>query len=105
MKSRTRMVSFRLSAEEYERFRERCLTSGTRSVSEMVRTAINLFLEQPARVPLEARVAELEGRLHMLAMEMKKIEETASQLVPPPRSSSSNGFSFLLHHNSMVSNE
>lgn len=70
------MISFRLTAEEYERFRELCFTQGIRSVSEMARAAINMLLQHPARIPqetLESRVAELEGRLHMLSLEMKKL--------------------------------
>lgn len=69
------MISFRLTAEEYDKFRELCFIHGIRSVSEMARAAINLLLQQPTRAPqeaLESRVAELEGRLHILALEMKK---------------------------------
>lgn len=81
---RSRMISFRLTAEEYERFRELCFTNGIRSVSEMARAAINLLLQQPARAPqeaLEGRVAELEGRLHMLALEMRQINSARPQPV------------------------
>jgi hypothetical protein len=70
------MISFRLSAEEYDRFRELCSTCGTRSVSELARAAINSLLKAPDHVPaeaLEARVAELEGRVNMLRLEFKKL--------------------------------
>lgn len=76
LESRSRMISFRLTAEEYDKFRELCFTQGVRSVSEMARAAMHLLVQQPARLPqeaLESRVAELEGRLHMLALEMKKL--------------------------------
>jgi len=69
------MVSFRLTAEEYEKFRELCFTQGIRSVSEMARAGLNMLLRQPARAPqesLESRVADLEARLHLLALELKK---------------------------------
>jgi hypothetical protein len=72
------MISFRLTAEEYEKFRELCFTHGVGSISEMARAAINMLLQQPARAPQEAleyRVAELEGRLHMLALELKKLNQ------------------------------
>ena len=74
------MISFRLTAEEYDKFRELCFTNGIRSVSELARTAINLLLQQPGRVPqgtLESRVSELEGRLHMLSLEIRKLTQTA----------------------------
>jgi hypothetical protein len=83
------MISFRLTSEEYERFRELCFTNGIRSVSEMARAAINLLLQQPARAPqeaLEGRVSELEGRLHMLALEMKQFTSSRPQSTLNPTS-------------------
>lgn len=78
LESRSRMISFRLTAEEYDRFRDLCYSTGIRSVSEMARTAINMMLAQPARAPhetLETRVSELESRLHLLSLEMKKLNQ------------------------------
>lgn len=78
LESRSRMISFRLTAEEYNRFRELCYSNGIRSVSEMARTAINMMLSQPSRAPQEAlenRVSELEGRLHLLSLEIKKLNQ------------------------------
>lgn len=83
------MISFRLTAEEYDQCRDLCFSQGIRSVSEMARTAIHLLLRQPSRAPqeaLEARVAELEGRLHILALELKRVThngDTARNVVPP----------------------
>jgi len=82
------MISFRLSAEEYEKYREFCFTSGMRSVSEMARAAINMLLQQPDRAPreaLETRVSDLEGRLHMLSLEVKHINQNAAAgRIPTP---------------------
>jgi len=78
LESRSRMISFRLTAEEYDRFRELCYTQGIRSVSEMARSAINMMLSQPSRAPqeaLETRVSELESRLHLLSLEIKKLHQ------------------------------
>jgi hypothetical protein len=75
------MISFRLTAEEYDRFRELCATCGTRSVSELARAAINSLLKQPAQVPeeaLEYRVAELEGRVNLLRSEFRKLRQSAA---------------------------
>lgn len=82
------MISFRLTAEEYDRFRELCFTRGIRSVSEMARAAMNLLAQEPARVPqeaLESRVAEIEGRVHLLALEIKKLANGApiNRATPP----------------------
>jgi hypothetical protein len=74
--SRNRMISFRLSVEEYEKFRELCLANGIRSLSEMARVAINNFLNQTpqtaAQTSLDARVSDLEARLHVLSNELKR---------------------------------
>ena len=70
------MISFRLTAEEYDRFRELCSTSGTRSVSELACAAIGSLLKQPgcgAADLLEHRVAELEGRMHMLNLDFRRL--------------------------------
>ncbi len=80
------MISFRLTAGEFDRCREICFTQGIRSVSEMARVAINLLLQQPSRVPqeaLEARVADLEGRLQMVALELKRLNQNAAAAAAP----------------------
>lgn len=73
------MISFRLTVEEYDRFRQLCSTCGTRSVSELARTAINALLNQPApagtRDKLEYQVATLEGQVNMLLAEFKKLRD------------------------------
>ncbi len=78
LESRSRMISFRLTEEEHERFRQLCFTHGIRSVSELARVAMNNYFEQPARVPhdaLESRIVELENRLHLLALELQKLTQ------------------------------
>lgn len=70
------MISFRLSAEEYDRFRELCYSCGTRNVSELARAALNSLLKQPRRGPEEAlewRMAELEGRVDAICSELIKL--------------------------------
>ena len=77
--SRSKLVSFRMTEEEYERFREICYTKGIRNVSEMARAAITLLLQQPDRIAegcLESRVNELEGRLQKLAGEVKRLQQS-----------------------------
>jgi hypothetical protein len=78
------MISFRLTAEDYERFREMCLSCGTRSVSELARAAINSLLNQQKPAPqetLEYRVMELEGSVNMLRSEFKRLRERESSQV------------------------
>jgi hypothetical protein len=78
IESRSRMISFRLTEEEHERFRQLCFTHGIRSVSELARVAMNNYFVQPTRVPqdaIESRIVELENRLHLLALEFQKINQ------------------------------
>lgn len=82
--SRSRMISFRLTADEYDRVRELCYSNGIRSVSEMARAAINMMLSKPNLAPheaLEIRVTDLESRLHHLALEIKKLSQHSSRNV------------------------
>ena len=79
------MISFRLTQDEYEKFRRVCFTHGIKSVSEMARAAINLLLQEPDRAPnetIETRVAELEARVHMLFMELKRLDRHGLSLSP-----------------------
>lgn len=74
--SKSHMVSFRLTKEEYEQLRDLCFLNGVGNVSEMARAGLNLLLQQPARVPqesLECRVAEIESRLRLLTLELKRL--------------------------------
>jgi len=78
------MISFRLSAQDYNCLRQLCFEQGIASVSEMARAAIRLLLQQPSQIPtqtLESRVAELEGRLQQLAREIHNLNP-ASSLLP-----------------------
>ncbi len=80
--SRSRMVSFRLTEEEYERFRRVCMSRGLRNVSELVRVAISRLMSDAS--PLEAcpetastipsRLAALEAQLAELASHLYKME-------------------------------
>ncbi len=78
--SRSRMISFRLSETDYEGCRRLCLDQGLSSVSEMARTAIQLLLTSPeaaSQRALETRVREIEGRIHLLTTEFRRLH-------PPP---------------------
>jgi Arc/MetJ-type ribon-helix-helix transcriptional regulator len=74
------MISFRLTDEEYERFRRLCVARGLRNVSELVRTAVNqmlVTLEDESRKPhseMEFRVNRLESQVADLIMALGKME-------------------------------
>lgn len=81
---KSRMVSFRLTAEEYERVRDLCFSQGLPSVSEMARTALHSLLKNPDGLPaqsLEGRISELEGRVRILASDLKRLQSRGGSVV------------------------
>jgi len=77
MARRCKMISFRLSVTDYEKLREFRLTQDSRSVSELARVAVNKLIcdsGPEADEALETRVNELEGQLHILALELKRLK-------------------------------
>ena len=83
MQARTRMISFRLKREEFDQCRDLCFRNGMRSVSEMARVAIKLLLEQPSRASegsIECRLSDVECRLNMLALEIKRVNHNSEAL-------------------------
>ncbi len=73
------MISFRLSEEEHERFRQLCYTHGIRSVSELARVAMNNYFQRPSPAShdaFESRIIDLENRLQLLTLELQKLTET-----------------------------
>jgi len=87
IKARSKMISFRLSPKEYDQFREFCIAQGPHSVSELARVAVNKLVSDPTFATdnvLEARVNELEGQIHMLALELKRLKQVAApELLDP----------------------
>jgi hypothetical protein len=74
---RSRVISIRLTADEYACFRELCIAQGIRTLSEMARSAMQTMLQQslhpPAEESIEARLTQLESRLRLLALEVKRL--------------------------------
>lgn len=73
---KSKLVSFRVTEEDYDRVRELCLAQGLPSVSEMARTAIFSLLQKPSSAhgqSLEGRIAELEVRVRMLASDLRRL--------------------------------
>ena len=81
VKSRSKMISFRLSTKEYEEFRDFCMTQGATG-SELARAAVNRLIRDPGFAPenmLSTRVSELESQLHLLALELKRVKEVTTK--------------------------
>lgn len=81
LEAKNRMVSCRLTAEEYKRLRDLSSVIGVRSVSELARVAISELLQQPIQEPrrsLESRVSELEGQVQTLSLDIRKLRGRSS---------------------------
>ena len=79
---KSRMISIRISNEEYEGLRSLCISQGARSVSDLARTAMNNMLSissDPANTgtSVELRFQELHGRINLLD---RRIEQLCERL-------------------------
>lgn len=81
LKRRSRMVSFRLSEEEYEGLKRICMDVGARSLSDVARDAVHRLLGSNA-VPnrdLESQLMLLNGRMDALDHEVKRLSRLIDQ--------------------------
>ena len=75
LRRRSRMVSFRLSEQEYEHLLTLCSERGARSLSDLARDAMHaLLLNGNGNGPgLETEVAKLNGRIEEFDRELKRL--------------------------------
>jgi len=75
LKRRSRMVSFRLSEEEYEGLKSICLMLGARSLSDVARDAVQRMLGngKTSKKDLETEVESLAAKMELLAQEVQRI--------------------------------
>jgi hypothetical protein len=91
---RCRIVSFRLSPEEYEALRVFSANNGIQSISELARRAIEDYLSSNAMRPsdLESKIEWLAGRLSVLDRAVERLAQlveskAAAGESQPPRQS------------------
>lgn len=77
MKRKTRMLSIRLSEDEYERLKELCVAEGARSISDLTRSAVQRLLYPAAAsdqgVQLVERMQQLDGMVRVLNREVRRL--------------------------------
>ena len=86
-KTRTRMVSFRLSEDEYERLKDLSETEHARSVSEFARAALCRLPEgngDSATTPTP-RMEKLESAVRQLRLEMHQLRQFVETSLGPVR--------------------
>ncbi len=70
---KSKMVSFRVSSEDYERLRIFCVSKGQRSVSDLARLALSTVLDSGGAPNVESRLSDVEGRIHFLTREVLRL--------------------------------
>jgi len=73
-KPRSRMISIRLSDEEYVGLKHLCTVSGARSVSDLAREAMRVLLNGTSRDDL------LSARMEEFRVQMRSIDRKIDQL-------------------------
>ncbi len=84
-KTRTRMVSFRLSEDEYERLKDLSLMECARSVSEFARAALCKLPNGNGDSATTAapRMERLEGAVRQLKLEMRQLRQLVEMTMDP----------------------
>ncbi len=80
LQSRNKVVTFRLTDEEFQQFKTLCAANGTRSVSEVARFAIESVIHGDIELPgaqLRAQVQQLDDKVAVLD---RKVEDIAQRL-------------------------
>jgi len=87
---RTRVISVRLSNQEYDQFQRLCVARGTDSISELARTALRLLANNETsngEAAIESRVEIMNSRMSLLDREVARL----SSLLGVARLEASNG--------------
>ena len=78
LKTRARLVNFRVTQEELDYLKRACAERGARSVSDFARSAV-LRAASDGTDPLSV----LEGQMERLGQKLSQIEESLRQFAPP----------------------
>lgn len=85
MKSKNKMVSFRLSADEYSRLREAAAGLGVTNLSELARSAMHQVLIERGNGPhvaIDVQLIGLRAKLESLHDELDRLSKLVSEPVP-----------------------
>jgi hypothetical protein len=76
---RSRIISVRLTADEYISFRDLCYAQGIPTLSELARKAMQIMVQQSpsqsCQDSVETRLSQLEGRLKLLTLEVNRLDK------------------------------
>jgi len=91
MKTRSRLVTFRLSTEEYEQLEQVCVSSGSRSISEFARSAVmhRVSTRTSQKPSLGEDLATLSERLRELDTALKELSGWIGRILGSANASAS----------------
>lgn len=75
---KNRMISFRLSDEEYEHLVNLCQTQGARSLSDLARAAMQSLIASGGTngtADIEQRISHLDGRVKVLDLAVERLSQ------------------------------
>jgi len=72
---RSKMVTFRVSMEEYHSLEAACMARRARSISESARAAVQQWIgETSSSKPLDGELHHIERRIHVLALGLDRFQ-------------------------------
>ena len=71
---RSRMISVRLSEEEYSALRRLCTVTGARSVSDLTRDAMRVLLKSSNREDVLGQMRSLDQKIEQLAADITSLK-------------------------------
>jgi Arc/MetJ-type ribon-helix-helix transcriptional regulator len=83
-KCKTRMVSFRLSEEEFQSFRSVCISEGFGSFSELIRAAVQELIANRRGCSTEALRAAMERlhtRMEEVGRDVKRLKTSPAEAI------------------------
>jgi Arc/MetJ-type ribon-helix-helix transcriptional regulator len=85
LKCKTRIVSFRLSEEEFYSFRKVCVSEDFGSVSELIRAAVHELIANRlgcSAEALRAAVERLHVRMEEVGRDVKELKTSPAETIP-----------------------
>lgn len=80
---RSRLISFRVSQDEYENVRNACVVLGSRSVSDFARFAVMNAVDETPRMmrPLPVRIGPVDPAVGYLSREIERLARLVEALM------------------------
>jgi hypothetical protein len=93
LKRRSRMISFRVSEDEYVGLKNLCVNEGARSVSDMARDAVQRLITNHTGPTnqLATVVQVLQDRIETLDKEVKRLGKALNGQSPSAKATARNG--------------